>query len=142
MPFIALSLGKPNLTLISAQDSAARSTPIQFTSSADTSILPIVTSQRDRFRQRNAELEDVRSPLDSLGSHLPGSVDSLPFGFLRSSANSSRLYQNCALKSEVFRLIISNCMRRSGICRATARTQQTRRSTHYHLVRHHPTLGN
>lgn len=26
----------------------------------DTSILPIVTSQRDRFRQRNAELEEVR----------------------------------------------------------------------------------
>lgn len=42
------------------QDSPARSTPIPFTSSADTSILPIVTSQRDRFRQRNAELEEVR----------------------------------------------------------------------------------
>ncbi|KJA20707.1 hypothetical protein HYPSUDRAFT_1090310 [Hypholoma sublateritium FD-334 SS-4] len=39
-------------------DSPARSTPIPFTSSADTSILPIVTSQRDRFRQRNAELEE------------------------------------------------------------------------------------
>ncbi|KAF4620628.1 hypothetical protein D9613_000431 [Agrocybe pediades] len=35
-----------------------RSTPIPFTPSADTSILPIVTSQRDRFRQRNAELEE------------------------------------------------------------------------------------
>ena len=33
--------------------------PIPFTSSAETSILPIVTSQRDRFRQRNAELEEV-----------------------------------------------------------------------------------
>ncbi|KAH0588944.1 hypothetical protein H2248_004729 [Termitomyces sp. 'cryptogamus'] len=32
--------------------------PIPFTPSADVSILPIVTSQRDRFRQRNAELED------------------------------------------------------------------------------------
>ncbi|KAG6894387.1 hypothetical protein C0992_006305 [Termitomyces sp. T32_za158] len=32
--------------------------PIPFTASADVSILPIVTSQRDRFRQRNAELED------------------------------------------------------------------------------------
>jgi homeobox protein cut-like len=31
----------------------------------DTSILPIVTSQRDRFRQRNAELEEV-SPLRAL----------------------------------------------------------------------------
>ena len=27
-------------------------------SSAETSILPIITSQRDRFRQRNAELEE------------------------------------------------------------------------------------
>ena len=42
------------------QDSSARSTPIPFAPSADTSILPIVTSQRDRFRQRNAELEEVR----------------------------------------------------------------------------------
>lgn len=37
-----------------------RASPVPFTaaSSADTSILPIVTSQRDRFRSRNAELED------------------------------------------------------------------------------------
>ncbi|ESK96561.1 golgi membrane protein [Moniliophthora roreri MCA 2997] len=60
-------------------DSSARSTPIPFTSSADTSILPIVTSQRDRFRQRNAELEeelrkqfqiisDLRSEIKSLQS--------------------------------------------------------------------------
>ncbi|KAF8210571.1 CASP C terminal-domain-containing protein [Mycena galopus ATCC 62051] len=35
-----------------------RSSPIPFASSADTTILPIVTSQRDRFRQRNAELEE------------------------------------------------------------------------------------
>ncbi len=41
------------------KDSSTRTTPIPFTSSADTSILPIVTSQRDRFRQRNAELEEV-----------------------------------------------------------------------------------
>ena len=34
--------------------------PIPFAPSAETSILPIVTSQRDRFRQRNAELEEVR----------------------------------------------------------------------------------
>lgn len=40
---------------------SARATPVPFTSAADTSILPIVTSQRDRFRQRNAELEEVRS---------------------------------------------------------------------------------
>ncbi|KAG1729204.1 CASP C terminal-domain-containing protein [Suillus paluster] len=41
-----------------AGPSTTRSTPIPFTPSADTSILPIVTSQRDRFRQRNAELEE------------------------------------------------------------------------------------
>ncbi|KAJ6499051.1 CASP C terminal-domain-containing protein [Mycena sanguinolenta] len=35
-----------------------RTSPIPFASSADTTILPIVTSQRDRFRQRNAELEE------------------------------------------------------------------------------------
>ncbi|KAF8973105.1 CASP C terminal-domain-containing protein [Flammula alnicola] len=39
-------------------DTPVRTTPIPFASSADTSILPIVTSQRDRFRQRNGELED------------------------------------------------------------------------------------
>ncbi|KIJ09330.1 hypothetical protein PAXINDRAFT_172520 [Paxillus involutus ATCC 200175] len=59
--------------------STTRSTPIPFTSSADTSILPIVTSQRDRFRARNAELEEelrrqfntiseVRSEIKSLQS--------------------------------------------------------------------------
>lgn len=38
---------------------AVRASPIPFTASADASILPIVTSQRDRFRQRNSELEEV-----------------------------------------------------------------------------------
>jgi len=41
---------------------AARSTPLgganASVSSADQSILPIITSQRDRFRQRNSELEE------------------------------------------------------------------------------------
>lgn len=46
------------IALTTQQDTLARSTPIPFTSSADTSILPIVTSQRDRFRTRNAELEE------------------------------------------------------------------------------------
>ncbi|KAI6045966.1 CASP C terminal-domain-containing protein [Pisolithus marmoratus] len=41
-----------------AESSSTHVAPIPFTSSADTSILPIVTSQRDRFRQRNAELEE------------------------------------------------------------------------------------
>ncbi|KAJ7680560.1 CASP C terminal-domain-containing protein [Mycena polygramma] len=39
-------------------EQSVRTTPIPFASSADTTILPIVTSQRDRFRQRNAELEE------------------------------------------------------------------------------------
>ncbi|KAF9060657.1 CASP C terminal-domain-containing protein [Rhodocollybia butyracea] len=47
-----------DLELNQNADSSARSTPIAFAPSADTSILPIVTSQRDRFRQRNAELEE------------------------------------------------------------------------------------
>jgi len=48
------------------QGSPARTTPIPFTSSsADASILPIVTSQRDRFRQRNAELEEVTNTFSS-----------------------------------------------------------------------------
>jgi homeobox protein cut-like len=51
----SISLGTSSLN--GKQDSTTRSIP--FTPSADTSILPIVTSQRDRFRQRNAELEDV-----------------------------------------------------------------------------------
>ncbi|KAI0256284.1 CASP C terminal-domain-containing protein [Lactifluus subvellereus] len=40
------------------KDPSVQTKPIPFTPSADTSILPIVTSQRDRFRQRNAELEE------------------------------------------------------------------------------------
>lgn len=33
------------------------------TSTAESSILPIITSQRDRFRQRNSEIEEVSLPL-------------------------------------------------------------------------------
>lgn len=52
-----LNLGGPKDSSTSGTRSG---TPvIPFTSSADTSILPIVTNQRDRFRQRNAELEEV-----------------------------------------------------------------------------------
>lgn len=57
---LGLDLGLENNKKTESSGSAARSTPIPFTSSADTSILPIVTSQRDRFRARNAELEEVR----------------------------------------------------------------------------------
>ncbi|KIJ49673.1 hypothetical protein M422DRAFT_246745 [Sphaerobolus stellatus SS14] len=55
----------------------ARSSPIPFASSADTSILPIVTSQRDRFRQRNAELEEeLRKQFQTI-SELRAEVKSL-----------------------------------------------------------------
>ena len=37
-----------------------RNTPIQFASSTDTSILPIVTSQGNKFRARNVKLEEAR----------------------------------------------------------------------------------
>ncbi|KAF8520409.1 CASP C terminal-domain-containing protein [Hysterangium stoloniferum] len=55
--------GLEGLNLGKIHDSPARTSPIPFTSSADTSILPIVTSQRDRFRQRNAELEEDQQEL-------------------------------------------------------------------------------
>ncbi|GAA5910670.1 hypothetical protein JCM5296_001687 [Sporobolomyces johnsonii] len=48
-PLAGLQLGKKESTV---------PTPAPFQSSAETSILPIITSQRDRFRQRNAELEE------------------------------------------------------------------------------------
>lgn len=59
---LGLDLGLENTKNQKGESSGSttRSTPIPFTSSADTSILPIVTSQRDRFRARNAELEEVR----------------------------------------------------------------------------------
>jgi homeobox protein cut-like len=43
--------------------------PAGLTSAAETSILPIITSQRDRFRQRNSELEEVSvvTRLDAFG---------------------------------------------------------------------------
>ncbi|KAG6378273.1 CASP C terminal-domain-containing protein [Boletus reticuloceps] len=57
---LGLDLGLDNTKSKKGESSSSttRSTPIPFTSSADTSILPIVTSQRDRFRARNAELEE------------------------------------------------------------------------------------
>ncbi|POY71026.1 hypothetical protein BMF94_5952 [Rhodotorula taiwanensis] len=48
-PLANLQLGKKD---------APAAQPQPFQSSADTSILPIITSQRDRFRQRNSELEE------------------------------------------------------------------------------------
>jgi homeobox protein cut-like len=60
--------------------------PISFTSSADASILPIVTSQRDRFRQRNAELEEeLRKQFDII-SDLRSEVKTL-------QADNLKLYE-------------------------------------------------
>ncbi|GAA6058937.1 hypothetical protein JCM10212_002889 [Sporobolomyces blumeae] len=51
-PLASLQFGKK------AQEPPAPVAPQPFQSSAETSILPIITSQRDRFRQRNSELEE------------------------------------------------------------------------------------
>ncbi|KAI0663567.1 CASP C terminal-domain-containing protein [Cubamyces menziesii] len=67
-------------------DSPARNTPIPFAPSADTSILPIVTAQRDRFRQRNAELEDELRKQFNIISELRAEVKSL-------QADNLKLYE-------------------------------------------------
>ncbi|KAI0082064.1 hypothetical protein K474DRAFT_1655999 [Panus rudis PR-1116 ss-1] len=64
----------------------ARQSPIPFTPSADTSILPIVTSQRDRFRQRNAELEEELRKQFNVISELRSEVKSL-------QADNLKLYE-------------------------------------------------
>ncbi|KAF5322540.1 hypothetical protein D9619_001570 [Psilocybe cf. subviscida] len=67
-------------------DTSVRSTPIPFTSSADTSILPIVTSQRDRFRQRNAELEEELRKQFQIISELRAEIKTL-------QADNLKLYE-------------------------------------------------
>ncbi|KAK8853171.1 hypothetical protein IAR55_003872 [Kwoniella newhampshirensis] len=63
-----------------------RSSPATFTSNQDTSILPIVTSQRDRFRQRNAELEEeLRKQFETI-SDLRAEIKSL-------QADNLKLYE-------------------------------------------------
>ncbi|KAI0000520.1 CASP C terminal-domain-containing protein [Russula vinacea] len=59
------------------KDPAVQTKPIPFTSSANTSILPIVTSQRDRFRQRNAELEEELRKQFQIISELRAEIRSL-----------------------------------------------------------------
>ncbi|KZV97753.1 hypothetical protein EXIGLDRAFT_348330 [Exidia glandulosa HHB12029] len=65
------------------ESSSVRSTPIPFSTSgggggaADTSILPIVTSQRDRFRARNAELEEELRKQAKLMAELRAEVKQL-----------------------------------------------------------------
>ncbi|KAI0789119.1 CASP C terminal-domain-containing protein [Abortiporus biennis] len=70
----------------STNDTPARNSPIPFASSADASILPIVTSQRDRFRQRNAELEEELRKQFNIISELRSEVKSL-------QADNLKLYE-------------------------------------------------
>lgn len=84
-----LDLGKktlPSSTDAASSSSTTRSTPIPFAPSADTSILPIVTSQRDRFRQRNAELEEELRKQYQIISELRAEIKSL-------QADNLKLYE-------------------------------------------------
>ncbi|KAF9520295.1 hypothetical protein BS47DRAFT_1370453 [Hydnum rufescens UP504] len=63
-----------NLGQKDAIQTSYKSVPTPFSSSADTSILPIVTSQRDRFRQRNAELEEELRKQFEIISDLRGDI--------------------------------------------------------------------
>ncbi|KAJ2917790.1 hypothetical protein MD484_g2641, partial [Candolleomyces efflorescens] len=80
----------PSTTDLTASSSntgtSTRSTPIPFAPSADTSILPIVTSQRDRFRQRNAELEEELRKQYQIISELRAEIKSL-------QADNLKLYE-------------------------------------------------
>ncbi|KAH9047801.1 CASP C terminal-domain-containing protein [Lactarius hengduanensis] len=73
---LGLELGLATRTP-SNNDLSAQAKPIPFTPSADTSILPIVTSQRDRFRQRNAELEEELRKQFQVISELRAEIRSL-----------------------------------------------------------------
>ncbi|KAF5326177.1 hypothetical protein D9611_000367 [Ephemerocybe angulata] len=82
-----LDLGNTKKALSGSSDPPSRSTPIPFAApSADTSILPIVTSQRDRFRQRNAELEEELRKHYQTISELRAEVKSL-------QADNLKLYE-------------------------------------------------
>ncbi|KAH9935535.1 CASP C terminal-domain-containing protein [Fomitopsis serialis] len=85
-PRIGSMDGLAGIELGKKTDSPARNTPIPFASSADTSILPIVTSQRDRFRQRNAELEEELRKQFNIISELRTEVKSL-------QADNLKLYE-------------------------------------------------
>ncbi|KAH8993266.1 CASP C terminal-domain-containing protein [Lactarius hatsudake] len=73
---LGLELGLASKTP-SNNDLSAQAKAIPFTPSADTSILPIVTSQRDRFRQRNAELEEELRKQFQVISELRAEIRSL-----------------------------------------------------------------
>ncbi|KAI0305446.1 CASP C terminal-domain-containing protein [Multifurca ochricompacta] len=74
---LGLELGLTTKNTSNIDPSVQTPRPIPFTSSADTSILPIVTSQRDRFRQRNAELEEELRKQFQVISELRSEIRSL-----------------------------------------------------------------
>ncbi|KIO32240.1 hypothetical protein M407DRAFT_18809 [Tulasnella calospora MUT 4182] len=75
-----LNLGQKSL------DVSRRDSPAPAGASADASILPIVTSQRDRFRQRNAELEEELRKQYEIISELRSEIKTL-------QADNMKLYE-------------------------------------------------
>ncbi|KAG8912989.1 hypothetical protein FRC00_003305 [Tulasnella sp. 408] len=75
-----LNLGQKSL------DVSRRDSPAPPGASADASILPIVTSQRDRFRQRNAELEEELRKQYEIISELRSEIKTL-------QADNMKLYE-------------------------------------------------
>ncbi|KAG8907946.1 hypothetical protein FRB99_001454 [Tulasnella sp. 403] len=78
--------GLSGLGLSKATDIHRKGSPIPFNQSADASILPIVTSQRDRFRQRNAELEEELRKQHEIISELRTEINGL-------QADNMKLYE-------------------------------------------------
>ncbi|KAK9899091.1 hypothetical protein P389DRAFT_43741 [Cystobasidium minutum MCA 4210] len=76
-PLAALNIGRKSMDSSPAP---------QTNSSAETSILPIITSQRDRFRQRNAELEEQLLRQSEIVSELRNEIKSL-------QADNLKLYE-------------------------------------------------
>ena len=86
--------------------------PPGLTATAESSILPIITSQRDRFRARNAELEEVCLPMSSVVANKL-TLD------LRRYASNIVCFRNSETKSRLFKQTMSSFMRKSDICSPT-----------------------
>lgn len=80
-PLASLGLNRKSIDGLSRPDSFSAPShvaqPQPSTSSAETSILPIITSQRDRFRQRNSELEEQLLKQSETLAELRGEIKSL-----------------------------------------------------------------
>lgn len=66
-----------NLNFLSQPSMTSPRGSFDVSSREDKSILPIITGQRDRFRQRNAQLEEELKKQESLMEDLRGEVDML-----------------------------------------------------------------